>query len=73
MSFGEHGLHIIHAAIDGPIATRFGRDERVPRPPSGVIAPEDIADTYWFVHTQSRRDWTFDLDIRAWLEPVHSI
>ncbi|REG50956.1 NAD(P)-dependent dehydrogenase (short-subunit alcohol dehydrogenase family) [Paraburkholderia sp. BL6669N2] len=72
--FGKQGLHIVHPVIDGPIDTPFVR-ERFPdlvaqRPADGLLAPEDIADTYWFLHTQKRSAWTFELDIRPWLEPI---
>jgi NAD(P)-dependent dehydrogenase (short-subunit alcohol dehydrogenase family) len=72
--FGKQGLHIVHPVIDGPIDTPFVR-ERFPelvaeRPADGLLAPDDIADTYWFLHTQKRSAWTFELDIRPYLEVV---
>lgn len=72
--FGKQGLHIVHTVIDGPIDTPFVR-ERFPelvasRPADGLLAPDDIADTYWMVHKQKRSAWTFELDIRPWLEPI---
>lgn len=72
--FGKQGLHIVHPVIDGPIDTPFVR-ERFPelvasRPADGLLAPDDIADTYWMVHKQKRSAWTFELDIRPWLEPI---
>ncbi|HDR9875244.1 TPA: SDR family oxidoreductase [Burkholderia cenocepacia] len=75
--FGRQGLHIVHPIIDGPIDTPFVR-ERFPdlvatRPSDGLLAPDDIADTYWFMHTQKRSAWTFEFDIRPWLEPVTNI
>jgi len=36
-------------------------------------APDDIADTYWFLHTQKRSAWTFELDIRPFLEPISNL
>ncbi|WP_137923797.1 SDR family oxidoreductase [Cupriavidus sp. 2SB] len=75
--FGKQGLHIVHPIIDGPIDTPFVR-ERFPelvasRPTDGLLAPEDIADTYWFLHTQKRSAWTLELDIRPFLEPITNI
>lgn len=72
--FGKQGLHIVHTVIDGPIDTPFVR-ERFPelvasRPADGLLAPDDIADTYWMLHRQKRSAWTFELDIRPWLEPI---
>jgi NAD(P)-dependent dehydrogenase (short-subunit alcohol dehydrogenase family) len=72
--FGKQGLHIVHPVIDGPIDTPFVR-ERFPelvasRPADGLLAPDDIADTYWLIHRQKRSAWTFELDIRPWLELI---
>ncbi len=72
--FGKQGLHIVHPVIDGPIDTPFVR-QRFPelvaqRPADGLLAPADIADTYWFLHTQKRSAWTFEIAIRPWLEPI---
>jgi NAD(P)-dependent dehydrogenase (short-subunit alcohol dehydrogenase family) len=72
--FGSQGLHVVHPVIDGPIDTPFVR-ERFPemvasRPADGLLAPDDIADTYWFLHTQKRSAWTFELDIRPFLETM---
>jgi NAD(P)-dependent dehydrogenase (short-subunit alcohol dehydrogenase family) len=75
--FGKQGLHVVHPVIDGPIDTPFVR-ERFPelvaqRPADGLLAPDDIADTYWFLHTQKRSAWTFELDIRPYLEPITNL
>ena len=40
------------------------------RPKDGLLQPDDIADTYWAIHRQKRSAWTFELDIRPWLEPM---
>jgi NAD(P)-dependent dehydrogenase (short-subunit alcohol dehydrogenase family) len=72
--FGKQGIHVAHVVIDGPIDTPFVR-ERFPelvasRPADGLLAPDDIADTYWMIHRQKRSAWTFELDLRPWLEPI---
>jgi NAD(P)-dependent dehydrogenase (short-subunit alcohol dehydrogenase family) len=71
--FGKRGIHVSHVVIDGPIDTPFVR-ERFPdlvksRPPDGLLAPDDIAETYWNLHKQKRSAWTFELDVRPWMEP----
>jgi len=71
--FGPQGIHVAHIVIDGPIDTAFTR-ERFPeiyetRPADGVLRPDDIAETYWQVHCQPRSAWTFELDVRPWVEP----
>ncbi len=71
--FGKQGIHVSHVVIDGPIDTPFVR-ERFPdmvksRPADGLLAPDDIAENYWHLHRQKRSAWTFELDVRPWLEP----
>ena len=72
--FGKQGIHVAHVVIDGPIDTPFVR-ERFPdlvkqRPADGLLQPDDIADTYWAIHQQKRSAWTFEADLRPWLEPM---
>jgi NAD(P)-dependent dehydrogenase (short-subunit alcohol dehydrogenase family) len=72
--FGKQGVHVVHVVIDGPIDTPFVRELRPElvrsRPADGLLAPDDIADTYWAMHRQKRSAWTFELDIRPWVEPM---
>ena len=30
--------------------------------------PDDIAQSYWALHTQPRDAWTFELDLRPYVE-----
>ena len=34
----------------------------------GLLAPEAIADAYWFLHAQDRTAWTHELDLRPYKE-----
>jgi NAD(P)-dependent dehydrogenase (short-subunit alcohol dehydrogenase family) len=66
-------IHVIHAVIDGPIDTPLIRS-RMPevfaqRPPDGVLAPDDIAETYLALVDQKRSAWTHEADLRPWKEP----
>lgn len=70
---GPEGVHVAHVVIDGPIDMPWIR-ENFPRlveerPPDGLLAPDDIADSYWALHTQPRSAWTHELDLRPWVEP----
>ncbi len=75
----EHGartrpanVHVAHVIIDGAIDTAFIRDNFPERyalkSEDGILAPEHIADAYWFLHQQPRDAWTFELDLRPWSE-----
>jgi NAD(P)-dependent dehydrogenase (short-subunit alcohol dehydrogenase family) len=74
--YGRQGVHVVHVVIDGPIDTAFVRAQRpdlvAGRPKDGLLQPDDIADTYWAIHRQKRSAWTFELDVRPWIEPMTS-
>ena len=66
-------IHVAHVIIDGPIDTAWTR-QRFPgmvkeRPVDGLLQPDDIAETYWAIHNQKRSAWTFETDVRPWVEP----
>jgi short-subunit dehydrogenase len=67
------GIHVAHAVIDGAIDTEFIRsnfpDRYALKERDGIVNPDHIADAYWHLHTQPRDAWTFELDLRPWIEP----
>lgn len=69
---GPRHIHVAHVVVDGAIDTAFIRDsfpERYAlRDQAGILDPVHIADSYWFLHTQPRDAWTFELDLRPWME-----
>ncbi|PHQ68855.1 MAG: short-chain dehydrogenase [Sneathiella sp.] len=69
---GPQGIHVAHAIIDGAIDTAFIA-ERFPdryamKDQDGILRPSEIAENYWHLHSQQRSAWTFELDLRPWLE-----
>ena len=69
---GPKGLHVAHVVIDGLIDTAFARERFAQQVaevgPDGILNPEHIADTYWWLHQQPRDVWTFELDLRPSVE-----
>jgi NAD(P)-dependent dehydrogenase (short-subunit alcohol dehydrogenase family) len=69
---GPLNIHVAHAVIDGAIDTAFIRDNfpalYAEKDQDGILSPEHIADAYWYLHTQPRDAWTFELDLRPWRE-----
>jgi NAD(P)-dependent dehydrogenase (short-subunit alcohol dehydrogenase family) len=69
---GPRGIHVAHVVVDGAIDTAFIRDNFPERYASkaedGILSPEHIAESYWYLHTQPRDAWTFELDLRPWME-----
>ena len=69
---GPKGLHVAHVVIDGMIDTAFTRENFAQRVeevgPDGILNPDHIAEAYWWLHQQPRNAWTFELDLRPWVE-----
>ena len=67
------GIHVAHVVIDGAIDTEWIA-EMVPeryklKDQDGILNPDHIADMYWQIYCQPRSTWTFEMDLRPWIEP----
>ena len=69
---GPQGVHVAHVVVDGAIDTEFIRttfpERYALKDQDGILNPEHIAGNYWHLHTQSRDAWTFELDLRPYME-----
>jgi NAD(P)-dependent dehydrogenase (short-subunit alcohol dehydrogenase family) len=69
---GPQGLHVAHVVIDGLIDTAFAREHFAQRMADagagGVLDPAHVAEAYWWLHSQPRDAWTFELDLRPSVE-----
>src|SRR5215472_7255879 len=74
---GPKNIHVAHLIIDAGVDTAFVRERLKAR--GGEVAlenlvedqlmnPESIANAYWYLHTQSRDGWSFELDMRPFME-----
>src|ERR1700722_12241486 len=67
---GPMNIHVAHVVVDGAIDTDFIREnfpERyATKSDDGILNPDHIAETYWYLHTQPRDAWTHELDLRPW-------
>jgi NAD(P)-dependent dehydrogenase (short-subunit alcohol dehydrogenase family) len=70
---GPQGIHVGHIVIDGPIENDNSRklfpQVYADRLADGILQPDDIAEAYWNIHNQNRNAWTFEVDVRPYLEP----
>ena len=60
------GIHVAHFVIDGAIRNP-GRTEP-PEKPDSMLDPDAIAETYLHVLTQPRSAWTWEVEMRPWVE-----
>ena len=69
---GPQGIHVGHVVIDGVIDTEATRelfpDWFEQRPEDAILKPEQLADIYWMLHMQPRSAWSFEIDVRSYLE-----
>ena len=60
------GIHVAHFVIDGAIRNP-GRTEPSDKPDS-MLDPDAIAETYLHVLRQPRSAWTWEVELRPWVE-----
>ena len=60
------GIHVAHFVIDGGI--RSARRPDTPDKPDSTLEPEAIAATYLHVLQQPRSAWTWEVELRPWVE-----
>ena len=69
---GPKNIHVAHVVVDGAIDTEFIRSSFPERyalkEQGGILDPAHIADNYWHLHAQPRDAWTFELDLRPYME-----
>ena len=58
------GIHVAHFVIDGGIS----QPGRAPSGPDALLDPEAIAVNYLNVMRQPRSAWTFEVELRPWVE-----
>ena len=69
---GPMNIHVAHVVVDGAIDTDFIRnsfpEKYATKDQDGILDPGHIAENYWYLHSQPRDAWTFELDLRPWNE-----
>jgi NAD(P)-dependent dehydrogenase (short-subunit alcohol dehydrogenase family) len=69
---GPKNIHVAHVIVDGAIDTDFIRtnfpERYALKDQDGILNPDHIAENYWYLHTQPRDAWTFEMDLRPYME-----
>jgi len=74
---GPKNIHVAHLIIDAGVDTAFVRERIRARggekalenlAPDQLMDPESVANAYWYLHSQPRDGWTFELDLRPYRE-----
>jgi NAD(P)-dependent dehydrogenase (short-subunit alcohol dehydrogenase family) len=65
--FAPQGIHVAHVVIDGAI--KSGRRQEPPDKPASMLDPNAIAASYLHLIHQPRSAWTWEIELRPWVEP----
>jgi NAD(P)-dependent dehydrogenase (short-subunit alcohol dehydrogenase family) len=60
------GIHIAHVVVDGGI--RSARRPEAPDRPDAMLDPDSIAASYLHLLQQDRSAWTWEIEVRPWVE-----
>jgi NAD(P)-dependent dehydrogenase (short-subunit alcohol dehydrogenase family) len=62
------GIHVAHFVIDGGIAQGPDDPRAKERGADGMLQPDEIAKNYLNVYRQHRSAWTWEVELRPWVE-----
>ena len=65
--FGPQGVHVGHIIADGGFDTPLRREMDPDGNEETLMSTEGMAESYWFLHTQPKRAWSWEIDLRPYL------
>jgi NAD(P)-dependent dehydrogenase (short-subunit alcohol dehydrogenase family) len=60
------GIHVAHVVIDGGIRSELRPPD--PEKPDALLDPDAIAQTYLHLIRQPRSAWSWEIEVRPWVE-----
>ena len=62
--YSEHGVHVANVVVDGLIDSPGTRELPMAKDrPEIIMDPVEIADAFWYLHSQDRSCWTHELQL----------
>ena len=66
--YAPKGIHVGHFVIDGGILQGASDTRAAERGEDAMLLPDEIAKDYLHVHRQHRSSWTWEIELRPWVE-----
>jgi NAD(P)-dependent dehydrogenase (short-subunit alcohol dehydrogenase family) len=60
------GIHVCHVVVDGVIRSAARPEQS--NAPDALLDPDAIAESYWHLLQQHRSAWSWELEVRPWVE-----
>jgi NAD(P)-dependent dehydrogenase (short-subunit alcohol dehydrogenase family) len=60
------GIHVGHVVVDGGIKSARRPDD--PARPDALLDPDAIAQSYWHLIQQPKSAWSWEIEVRPWVE-----
>ncbi len=60
-------IHVVHFVLDGGMASSWARPNE-PGPADKWLDPDAVAQTYLDAHRQHRSAWSWEIELRPWVE-----
>ena len=71
--FGPQGVHVGHIIADGGFDTPMRRDMQPDGDEETWMSTDGMAESYWSLHIQPKRAWSWEIDLRPYLVLFPSI
>ncbi|KAK9366180.1 hypothetical protein V1509DRAFT_654948 [Lipomyces kononenkoae] len=65
--FGPQGVHVSNVNIDAVVDLERSKSILTDME-DAKLKPAEVAETYWGLHQQGRSAWTWEVDVRPWVE-----
>ena len=66
--FGPQGVHVAHVIVDGVIDIPRTKEWLKDLGPEAKLSADGIANDYWYLHTQPKTNFTWEIDTRPAVE-----